>query len=133
MKVLSIIGDKLLYSDLNAVIQIAGQSHIVYITGDNINILSKNKWNIDTIHGYCNNIVFSIDGFGHIYPKEPNDNPIYINNIKYKSSNIDVCDIGPKSLVQLKNLIKTCDKVNIYGKIGNDECYGSTLFGLLGQ
>ena len=55
---LSIIGDNLLYTNIDKVISLAKQSDVLWIGGNNINDLIKNNWNIDEINPYCNIIFF---------------------------------------------------------------------------
>ena len=124
---LSIIGDNLLYTNNEKVISLAKQSDVLWIGGENINNLIKNNWNIDSIKSYCNTIFFQEDGFGFFYPKNPDDDPIYIPNIKYKSSAIKIYDVGPKCLMCLGTLIKNSKNIIIEGSIGSIDLFISLL------
>ena len=124
---LSIIGDNLLYTNNEKVISLAKQSDVLWIGGENINNLIKKNWNIDSIKSYCNTIFFQEDGFGFFNPKNPDDDPIYIPNIKYKSSAIKIFDVGPKSLEYLGTLIKNSKNIIIEGSIGSIDLFISLL------
>lgn len=124
---LSIIGDNLLYTNNEKVLSLAKQSDVLWIGGENINNLIKDNWNIDSIKSYCNTIFFQEDGFGFFYPKNPDDDPIYIPNIKYKSSAIKIYDAGPKSLEYLGSLIKNSKNIIIEGSIGSIDLFISLL------
>ena len=124
---LSIIVDNLLYTNNEKVISLAKQSDVLWIGGENINNLIKDNWNIDSIKSYCNTIFFQEDGFGFFYPKNPDDDQIYIPNIKYKSSAIKIFDVGPKSLEYLGTLIKNSKNIIIEGSIGSIDLFISLL------
>ena len=124
---LCIIGDNLLYTNNEKVISLAKQSDVLWIGGENINNLIKDNWNIDSIKSYCNTIFFQEDGFGFFYPKNPDDDPIYIPNIKYKSSAIKIFDVGPKCLMCLGTLIKNSKNIIIEGSIGSIDLFISLL------
>lgn len=128
---LSIIGDNLLYTNIEKVISLAKQSDVLWIGGNNINDLIKNNWNIDEINPYCNIIFFQEDGFGCLTPQMQDDDPIYIANIKYKSPSVKLYDVGPKSLVVLATLIKNSENVIVEGSVENIQKEGYTYGSLL--
>ena len=125
--ILSIIGDNLLYTNIEKVISLAKQSDVLWIGGDNINNLIKNNWNIDQIKPYCNSIFFQEDGFGTLTPQMQDDDPIYISNIKYKSCAVKIYDIGPKCLICLGTLIKNSENIIVEGSIGSIDLFVSLL------
>lgn len=132
---LSIIGDNLLYTNIEKVISLAKRSDVLWIGGDNTNNLIENNWNIDKIKPYCNHIFFQEDGFGCLSPQMQDDDPIYIPNIKCKSPAIKLYDVGPKSLVILATLIKNSENVIVKGSVENIQkenyTYGSSLLSSL--
>ena len=127
---LAIIGDDLLYSNRKRVIEIAKKSDTMWIGGDNINHLNNTKWDVNDLKKHCSEIFFAKDGFGDMIPLEQGSTPVYIPDVRNMSPLFQIYDIGPKSLVELGELIKKHSSSSILreGNVGKVH-YESFKFG----
>ena len=90
----------------------------IFISGDIINYILCND---DLLSEFKNNkaqIILPIDALLGYKPIILDESPIYTDNIKNKSSNLHVLDIGFQSINNLIDLIDKSSTIFLYGTLG---------------